>query len=97
MLITVGDLGVLVQGVLERLAPAAATRIGAERASTLFTLHPGGAVIDVVQAARRVYSASWVLAVLAAIAAGGRVAPLRGPAPHRVATGDRSAGGWRWR
>jgi hypothetical protein len=71
LLITVGDLGVLVQGVLERLAPAAARRIGAERASTLFALHPGGAVIDVVQAARGVYSASWVLAVVAAIAAGG--------------------------
>jgi hypothetical protein len=71
LLITVGDLGVLVQGVLERLAPAAARRIGAERAARLFTLHPGGAVIDVVQAARRVYPAAWVLAVLAAIAAGG--------------------------
>ena len=71
LLITVGDLGVLVQGVLERLAPAAARRIGAERASTLFTLHPGGAVIDVVQAARAVYSAAWLLAVLGAIAAAG--------------------------
>ena len=71
LLITVGDLGVLVQGVLERLAPAAARRIGAERASTLFTLEPGGAVIDVVQAARGVYSASWLLAVLGVIAAVG--------------------------
>ncbi len=71
LLITVGDLGVLVQGVLERLAPAAARRIGAERAPTLFTLHPGAAVIDVVQAARGVYSAAWLLAVLGAIAAAG--------------------------
>ena len=71
LLVTVGDLGVLVQGVLERLAPAAARRIGAERSSRLFALHPGGAVIDVVQVARRVSSAAWVLAVLAAIAAGG--------------------------
>ncbi len=71
LLITVGDLGVLVQGVLERLAPTAARRIGAERASTLFTLRPGGAVIDVVRAARAVYSASWLLAVLGALAAGG--------------------------
>jgi hypothetical protein len=73
LLITVSDLGVLVQGVLERLAPTAARRIGAERASTLLTLHPGGGVIDVVQAARRIYSASWVLALLAAIVAGGAV------------------------
>jgi hypothetical protein len=71
LLVTVGDLGVLVQGVLERLDPAAAQRIGAERASTLFMLHPGGAVIDVVQVARRVYSAAWLFAVLAAVAAGG--------------------------
>jgi hypothetical protein len=71
LLVTVGDLGVLVQGVLERLAPAAARRIGAERSSRLFALHPDGAVIDVVQVARRVSSAAWVLAVLAAIAAGG--------------------------
>jgi hypothetical protein len=71
LLITVSDLGVLVQGVLERLAPAAARRIGAERASTLFTLHPGGAVIDLVRVANAVYSASWLLALLGAIAAGG--------------------------
>ena len=71
LLITVGDLGVLVQGVLERLAPAAARRIGAERASTLLTVDPGGAVIDVVQAVRAVYAASWLLAVLGAIAAAG--------------------------
>ena len=71
LLITVADVGVLVQGVLERLDPAAAERIGAERFSTLFRLHPGGAVLDVVRAARRVYSAAWVLAVLAALAAAG--------------------------
>ena len=70
VLITVADVGVLVQGVLERLAPTAARRIATERASRLFTLHPGGAVVDVVQVARRVYSAAWVLAVLGAIAAG---------------------------
>ncbi len=68
-LITVRDVGVLAQGVLKRLAPAAAGRIGAERASTLFTLHPGGGVLEAVRAARRVYSAAWVFAVLAAIAA----------------------------
>jgi hypothetical protein len=68
-LITVGDVGVLVQGVLQRVAPAAADRIGAERASTLFTVHPGAAVLDVVHAARRVYSAAWLFGVLAVIAA----------------------------
>jgi hypothetical protein len=68
-LITIGDLGVLVQGVLQKLDPAAADRIGAERASTLFTLQPGSAVLDVVHAARVTYSAAWVFGVLAAIAA----------------------------
>jgi hypothetical protein len=70
-LIRLSDLGVLVQGVLQRLAPAAADRIGADRASTLFTLHPGGAVLDVVHAARRIYTAAWVFAVMALIAAAG--------------------------
>ena len=69
ILISVADLGVLVQGVLDRLAPTAARKIGAERASTLFTLHPDGAVIDLVKVARRIYTAAWVLAVLAALAA----------------------------
>ena len=69
ILISVADLGVLVQGVLDRLAPTAARKIGAERASALFTLHPDGAVIDVVKVARRIYTAAWVLAVLAALAA----------------------------
>jgi hypothetical protein len=69
VLISVADLGVLVQGVLDRLAPTAARKIGAERASTLFTLHPDGAVIDIVKVARRIYSAAWMLAVLAALAA----------------------------
>jgi hypothetical protein len=73
VLISVRDLGVLVQGLLDRFAPSAAGKIGAERVSSLFTLHPGGAVIDVVDVVRRVYSASWVLAVLAAIAAVGAV------------------------
>ncbi|HTU95263.1 MAG TPA: hypothetical protein VMF14_05440 [Solirubrobacteraceae bacterium] len=69
VLITVADLGVLVQGVLERLSPAAARTIAAERVSTLFTLHPGGAVIDVVKLLRSIYSAAWVLAILAAVMA----------------------------
>jgi len=51
VLVTVADLGVLVQGLLERLAPAAARTIGAERASTLLTVHPGGLVIDAVKVA----------------------------------------------
>ena len=95
LLITVADLGVLVQGVLERLAPAAARRIGAERASRLFTLHPGGAVVDVVQVAR-----AGLLRRVGARRAGRhrrgrRAAALRGQAAHRAATGDRSAGGRR--
>jgi hypothetical protein len=85
VLISVADLGVLVQGVLDRLAPTAARKIGAERVSTLFTLHPDGAVIDVVKVARGIYAAAWVLAVLAAIAA---IAAL-------FVSEDRRRAGWR--
>ena len=71
LLITLRDVGVLVQAALQQLAPAAADSIGAERASTLFRLRPGGAVLDVVHAARQVYAAAWVFGVLAVIAAAG--------------------------
>jgi hypothetical protein len=46
-LVTVADAGVLLQGVLERFAPSAARRIGAERLSTLLTFHPGGGLLEV--------------------------------------------------
>jgi hypothetical protein len=41
MFVTLADAGVLLQGVLERLAPKAATTIGAERAQRLLTVRPG--------------------------------------------------------
>jgi hypothetical protein len=70
-LVTVGDLGVLVQGVLERFAPGVARRVGAERVSALLTLRPGHSLFDAVRVARRVYSAAWVFAVLALLTAVG--------------------------
>ncbi len=78
-LLTTGDLGVLVQGVLERFAPTAARTIPSDRASTLLTLRPGRGVLDLVHLARRVYTAAWVLAVLALLTAGaaGMISPQR--------------------
>ncbi len=72
-LVRVSDVGVLVQGVLERFAPAAAGKIGAERVSALFAWRPDGAVLDLVRIAKNIYSAAWVLAVLALLAAAGGV------------------------
>jgi hypothetical protein len=79
ILVTVADAGVLLQGVLERFAPDAARRIGAERVSTLLTVKPGSGVLDAVRIARRVYSVAWVLAVLAVLAAlgAGLISPNR--------------------
>jgi hypothetical protein len=73
ILVRVADVGVLIQGALERFAPAAAQRIGAERIATLLTLRPGTEVIDLVRVAKRIDAGAWVLAVLAALAAAGSV------------------------
>jgi hypothetical protein len=62
ILMTVADAGVLIQGALERLAPNAARRIGADRLARLGSLDPGGAVLAVVRFARRAYAAAWALA-----------------------------------
>jgi hypothetical protein len=61
ILLTVADAGVLIQGALERLAPAAAPRVGSDRLATLGSLRPGGAVLAVVRFARRVYAIAWAL------------------------------------
>ena len=59
ILLTVADAGVLAQGALERLAPDAARRLGADRLATLGSLHPGvdfyehGDVLGVVRALNR--------------------------------------------
>jgi hypothetical protein len=73
ILVRVADVGVLIQGALERFAPAAAQRIGAERVATLLTLRPGTEVIDLVRVAKSIEAWAWVLAVLAALAAAGSV------------------------
>jgi hypothetical protein len=73
ILVRVADVGVLIQGALERFAPAAAHRIGAERIATLLTLRPGTEVTDLVRVAKRVEAGAWLLAVLAALAAAGSV------------------------
>jgi hypothetical protein len=73
ILVRVADVGVLIQGALERFAPAAAHRIGAERIATLLTLRPGTEVIDLVRVAKSIEAGAWVLALLAALAAAGSV------------------------
>jgi hypothetical protein len=94
LLVRVADVGVLVQGALQRFAPAAARRIGAERAATLLTLRPGSAVLDLVRDAKRVYSAAWILAVLALLAAVGAVwiSPDRRRTVRQAAIGLLAAG-----
>jgi hypothetical protein len=69
LLLTVADAGVLVQGALERLAPDAARRVGADRLAQLGALRPGGVVLGVVRFARHVYTAAWVLAGVAILLA----------------------------
>jgi hypothetical protein len=94
LLVRVADVGVLVQGALERFAPAAARRIGAERVATLLTLSPGSAVLGLVRDAKRVYSAAWILAVLALLAAVGAVwlSPDRKRTVRQTAIGLLAAG-----
>jgi hypothetical protein len=65
------DASVLVAAALERFAPAAADRVGAQRVAALLTVHPGGGVLAIVHTARRVYGAAWILALLAALSAAG--------------------------
>ena len=69
MFVTLADAGVLLQGVLERVAPNAAKTIGAERAQRLLTVRPGAGLLDVVRAARVVYALAWLLGAVAAILA----------------------------
>jgi hypothetical protein len=72
--VTIGDLGVLIQGALQKLAPGAAATIAARRIPTLLSYRPDGRVLDAVRTAKHAYSAAWVLAVLAALAAAGGLA-----------------------
>ena len=67
--VNVADAAVLIQGALQRFAPQAAQRAGAERQIRLWSLDPGGEVSGVVRFLRRVYVVAWVLAVLALLLA----------------------------
>ena len=72
-LVNVADAAVLIQGVLQRLAPGAAATVGAERTVQLLDVHPPGAVRDVVRAARAVYTVAWALALVALVLAAAAV------------------------
>ena len=67
--VNVADAAVLIQGALQRFAPQAAQRAGAERQIRLWSLDPGGTVSGVVRFLRRVYVVAWVLAVVALLLA----------------------------
>lgn len=69
ILVNLADAGVLVAGVLQRLAPDAARRINAERVTTLLTIDPGGFFIGVVRTVRRLHALGWVCAALAVLLA----------------------------
>lgn len=69
VVLTVADAGVLLQGALQRFAPAAARQVGADRLAQLGTLRPGGAVLAVVRFARHVYTIAWALAAAAILLA----------------------------
>lgn len=66
VVLTVADANVLIQGALERVAPDAARRVGAVQLDKLGSLEPGGAVLTVVRFTRGIYTAAWVLALIAA-------------------------------
>ena len=65
--INVADAGVLIAGVLERVAPDAARRIDSERVLTVLTLHPNAFVRSLVHTVRRLYVVGWVCAALAVL------------------------------
>lgn len=69
ILLTVADASVLIQGALERLAPAAAQQVGADRIAQLGSLRPGGTVFTVIRLVRRLYAVAWALAVASALLA----------------------------
>ncbi len=71
--VNVADAAVLIQGVLQRLAPGAAATVGAERAVRLLDVQPPGAVLDVVRAARAAYTIAWALAAVAIMLAAAAV------------------------
>lgn len=69
--VQVADVGVLMAAVLERLAPGPARGVRAERAATVLSWHPDGAVPAAVRTARHLTGAAWLVALLAVLAAAG--------------------------
>jgi hypothetical protein len=69
VLVDVSDAAVLLQGLLERLAPSAARTIGAERVVDLLSVKPPSAVTDIARTARAIYSTAWIFAVAALLLA----------------------------
>jgi hypothetical protein len=69
ILLTVADASVLIQGALERLAPAAARQISADRLANLGSLSPGGTVLSAIRLVRRLYAIAWALAVASVVLA----------------------------
>ena len=72
--LTIGDLGVLVQGPLQKFAPGVAATIARQQLPALVSYRPDGRVLDAVRAAKRAYSVAWLLALLAVLAAAGGLA-----------------------
>ena len=70
VLVNVADAAVLIRGVLERLAPGAAATVGAERVVDLLTIEPPAALRAVVRVAHAVYTAAWIMALVALALAG---------------------------
>ena len=62
----IGDLGVLIQGGLQKFAPGAAAAIGQVQLPALVSYRPDSRALDAVRTAKDAYSAVWVLVVLAA-------------------------------
>ncbi len=71
VLVNVADAGVLLEGVLARVAPQAARRLDSERVVTVLSLHPGGFVRDLVRIMHALYVLAWVFAALALVIAAG--------------------------
>ncbi|MGN6869007.1 MAG: hypothetical protein ACTHMY_11465 [Solirubrobacteraceae bacterium] len=67
ILLTVADASVLIQGALERLAPAAAGQLAAARLANLGSLNPGDTVFSVITLVRRLYAIAWVFAAVAVV------------------------------
>lgn len=72
--LTIGDLGVLVQGPLQKFAPGVAATIARQQLPALVSYRPDGRVLDAVRAAKRAYSVAWLLALLAVLATAGGLA-----------------------